>query len=473
MTRVFQVFYFIINFGSFFSTILTPLLYGWFGPEVAFGVPGVFMGIATLVFWMGRKRFVHVKPNPGGKLGAMDFTASVLLFSPVLALIVTVFIEGGHFKPEPIGNMGKLEFYAGYLADYSGHLASASGPYVLTALVLFGLGFLLFNMRQNKQPDNGFLAVTLYAFKNRRRREKGQGFYDVARETFGADAAAGPPAVLRIMLVFSGVSVFWALFDQHASTWIEQARQMDRLLSVPRYLSVYLVVGTIGLALFGGTWLLLWVSNASIPRRVTKLVLGLIAGAGVATGLADLINGEWVEIELEAAQISALNPLMVMMIIPGLNVLVYHPLKERGIEVRPLQKMTVGMFMAAVAFGTGALLQARIEDLAATGGAEVHVLWQVVQYLIMTTAEVLVSVTGLEFAYTQAPRAMKSTIMGFWLLCVTFGNVLVAFVAPMQTILSLSQFFWVFTGLMTVAAAVFAVMAKLYKGQTYLQQANA
>ena len=50
----------------------------------------------------------------------------------------------------------------------------------------------------------------------------------------------------------------------------------------------------------------------------------------------------------------------------------------------------------------------------------------------MTTAEVLVSVTGLEFAYTQAPRAMKSTIMGFWLLCVTFGNILVAFLAPMQ-----------------------------------------
>lgn len=88
----------------------------------------------------------------------------------------------------------------------------------------------------------------------------------------------------------------------------------------------------------------------------------------------------------------------------------------------------------------------------------------------MTTAEVLVSVTGLEFAYTQAPRRMKSTIMGFWLLGVTFGNVLVAFLAPMQTILSLSQFFWVFTGLMVGAALAFMVLAYLYKGRTYLQE---
>jgi hypothetical protein len=59
--------------------------------------------------------------------------------------------------------------------------------------------------------------------------------------------------------------------------------------------------------------------------------------------------------------------------------------------------------------------------------------------------------------------------MGFWLLCVTFGNVLVAFLSPMQTILAQSDFFWVFTALMTGAAIVFAILAKLYKGKTYLQ----
>lgn len=65
MTRVFQWFYFSINFGSTFSTLMTPVLLQWYGPHVAFGIPGVLMAIATLLFWMGRNRFVHVPA--GGK----------------------------------------------------------------------------------------------------------------------------------------------------------------------------------------------------------------------------------------------------------------------------------------------------------------------------------------------------------------------------------------------------------------------
>ena len=127
--------------------------------------------------------------------------------------------------------------------------------------------------------------------------------------------------------------------------------------------------------------------------------------------------------------------------------------------------------MAAVAFAVAAILQ-QIIEAGVDGGDQVHVAWQILQYFIMTTSEVLVSVTGLEFAYTQAPRAMKSTIMGFWLLCVTGGNILVAFLAPMQEILSLSEFFWFFTGLMTVAAIGFALLARSYKGKSYMQTAT-
>jgi POT family proton-dependent oligopeptide transporter len=472
VTQVFQIFYFIINFGSFFSTIITPLLYEWYGPEVAFGVPGILMGIATFVFWLGRNKFIHVPPNPGGRLGLMDFVASTLLFAPIFAVIVAVFVAGHHYEPPSAEGLGAGEFYAEYVTSYLGYIAAESWWYFVIAFALLAAGLAIFNARQKREEDKGFLAVLLYSFKHRAKRKEGQGFFDVARDHFGDEAAEGPPAVLRIALVFSMVSVFWALFDQHASTWIKQAGQMGLTLELPLHTGYYTIAAAIGLALYGGTWLFAYVANRTIPKKVS-LGVGALAIAGfVVAGFLDSSTGEIWELELQKAQISALNPLMVMAIIPGLNVLVYGPLARRGIEIRPLQKMTVGMFTAAAAFAWAAILQQRIEGLV-DSGEQVHVLWQVGQYVIMTTAEVLVSVTGLEFAYTQAPRAMKSTIMGFWLLGVTFGNVLVAFLAPVESILTLSEFFWLFTGLMVAAAFLFMWLAYMYKGKSYLQEAVA
>lgn len=66
ITRIYNWFYFSINFGSFFSTLLTPWLLEWYGPHWAFGVPGVLMAIATFLFWLGRNRFVHIPPSGMG-----------------------------------------------------------------------------------------------------------------------------------------------------------------------------------------------------------------------------------------------------------------------------------------------------------------------------------------------------------------------------------------------------------------------
>ena len=34
-----------------------------YGPSVAFGIPGILMFIATLIFWLGRKQYVRVPPS--------------------------------------------------------------------------------------------------------------------------------------------------------------------------------------------------------------------------------------------------------------------------------------------------------------------------------------------------------------------------------------------------------------------------
>jgi len=60
MPKVFSWFYFSINFGSMISTLLTPVLLDRYGPSVAFGLPGFMMFLATFVFWLGRRKFVHI-----------------------------------------------------------------------------------------------------------------------------------------------------------------------------------------------------------------------------------------------------------------------------------------------------------------------------------------------------------------------------------------------------------------------------
>src|SRR5690606_24506678 len=61
---VYDAFYWTINFGSFFASLLMPIFLREHGPSVAFGIPGILMALATLIFWAGRHKYVHVPPSP-------------------------------------------------------------------------------------------------------------------------------------------------------------------------------------------------------------------------------------------------------------------------------------------------------------------------------------------------------------------------------------------------------------------------
>jgi proton-dependent oligopeptide transporter, POT family len=391
---IFQAFYFIINFGSLFSSLLIPWLWDRFGASVAFGVPGVLMAIATLVFWLGRDRFVHVPPKPGGKLGLMDTISSILLLGTFLHL----FFTGGASWPVRIA----------------------------LSIVFLSAGLAVFAARQRTAPDDGFLAVLLYSLglrvggpppapppertseivppqvAERRSKLRESRLFGPAVQRFGIEAAEGPVAVLNIISVFILVSIFWALFDQHGSSWILQAERMDR-------------------GLFG--------------------------------------------LSVKPSQVAALNPLLVMMLIPVANGLIYPAVEKLGFQATPLRRMTAGMVIASSSFVAVALIQ-HVMDTSPPDS--VHVGWQLIPYLLLTLAEVMVSITGLEFAYTQAPRRMKSTIMGFWLLTVSLGNVLVSVVSLIK--LPPAPFFWVFAALMLGAGLLFGLRAYFYRQQDYVQQ---
>src|SRR5262249_14241147 len=163
--------------------------------------------------------------------------------------------------------------------------------------------------------------------------------------------------------------------------------------------------------------------------------------------------------------VPALNPLMVMVLIPLMNWL-YLRCDRLGVQTTPLRRITVGMFIAASAFVVVALLQAWINYNEEHGLPRIWFAWQIIPYLLITVAQVMVSITGLEFDYTQAPARMKSTIMGFWMLTVSLGNVLVAFLAGFEE-LPRVYFFWTFAGLSFAAGLLFGVRAYFYVQKDY------
>jgi len=92
LTQVFNWFYFSINLGAAASNVLTPILLATVGPWMAFGLPGVLMGIATLLFWMGRNTFIHVPPSGGKKFMEETFSPAGLRALRNLAPLFLVFV---------------------------------------------------------------------------------------------------------------------------------------------------------------------------------------------------------------------------------------------------------------------------------------------------------------------------------------------------------------------------------------------
>ncbi|WP_460733895.1 POT-type proton-dependent oligopeptide transporter [Lysobacter tyrosinilyticus] len=329
---VFDAFYWTINFGSFFASLLMPLFLRSYGPAVAFGIPGVLMFIATVIFWLGRRQYIRVPPTHGQDPHSFFNVARTALVTQA----------EGQARP--------------------GLAVVTFGAVVAAVLLLISMP-LLFGVELPFWPkDFGFVITAclalgvLIAFGGigvsmqleRARGHHPDGTVDSVR------------AVLRIIIVFALTTPFWSLFDQKASTWVLQGKSM----AVPHDL----------------WW---W------PSFLVK----------------------------EAGQMQALNPALVMLIIPFNNFVLYPTLRRIGWEPTALRRMGWGIVFSGIAWVGAGLIQLHID-----AGHSTSLAWQTLPYLLLTFGEVLVSATALEFAYSQATQSMKGVIMAFWYLTSTFGS---------------------------------------------------
>ena len=168
--------------------------------------------------------------------------------------------------------------------------------------------------------------------------------------------------------------------------------------------------------------------------------------------------------EMLASQVSAVwNPLFILLLIPCFSSIVY-PSCGKFFTITPLGKMRFGLWVLGGSFALVSWVQMKID-----AGLHPSVMWQVLACFILTVSEILVSITCLEFAYTQAPKSLKSVVMALFLLTVSLGNYLasgVKFLLVDQNgnfLLSGASEFWFWTILVCISASLFKIVAARYK----------
>uniref|UniRef100_A0A8C3PNU0 Solute carrier family 15 member 1 n=1 Tax=Calidris pygmaea TaxID=425635 RepID=A0A8C3PNU0_9CHAR len=451
-SRFFSIFYLSINAGSLLSTIITPILRaqecGIHSKQrcypLAFGVPAALMAISLVVFIVGSRMYKKVKPQ---------------------------------------GN--------------------------IMVQVSKCIGFAIKNRFRHRSKE----------FPKR------EHWLDWASEKYDKRLIAQTKMVLKVLFLYIPLPMFWALFDQQGSRWTLQATTMDGNF-VGYFLFFFLYV--------------------HLQQTV--------------------------------------NPILIIIMVPVVDAVIYPLIKKCKINFTPLRKITVGMFLASLAFVAAALVQVQIDKtlpvFPAAGQSQikivnlgtdnvainfppplqqvnvkpkgwvsnktwritnavnitmgetsfgnllslsdsdyklfpggrtdkitvirnstnfsvtskslgfgsaytiiidecsggtcnvsysedispntVHMAWQIPQYFILTCAEVVFSVTGLEFSYSQAPSNMKAVLQAGWLLTVAVGNIIVLIVAGASKLSEQWAEYVLFAALLLAVCIIFAVMAYFY-----------
>ena len=264
-------------------------------------------------------------------------------------------------------------------------------------------------------------------------------------EHYGPSVAFGVPGIL----MFLATIIFWAGRHQYAHIPPDKSGVIQELKSPAAWRAILKLSGIYLFVAF--FWSL-------FDQTSSAWVLQ-----------AQHMDRNWMGIEWLPSQIQAINPILILLFIP-LFVYVIYPLLGRCVELTALRKMSIGFFVTVGAF----MISAYIEQLIVQGHTP-PIAWQLLAFVVMTAAEVMVSITCLEFSYTQAPLKLKSLVMGIFLLSVSLGNGFTALVNywiqnPDGTVaLTGPAYYWFFAGVMFIVACLFLFVVGRYRETTYLQ----
>lgn len=154
--------------------------------------------------------------------------------------------------------------------------------------------------------------------------------------------------------------------------------------------------------------------------------------------------------------IQGLNPILILLLLPPIT-LFWHFLARLGLPLKATDKMLIGFVLTGATMAIMSAAGYRAETL-----GRVSVFWEVVPYIMITAAEICISVVGLELAFTAAPHSMKSFVTGCWFLTVFVGNMLNSQITPYYDRLSPGVYFGLFALLMIPVTLAFILIARRF-----------
>src|SRR6202012_1059001 len=264
---------------------------------------------------------------------------------------------------------------------------------------------------------NNFIFISFYALTHLGNKQKGQSWLDVAKAEYDPEKVEGIKAVYRVMSVFFFTLPFWIVWEQNLSEWVLQAAKMDRTI---------------------------------------------------------ISIGSW-HYSMLAGQVQTFNPVFLLLFIPLFDYWGYPLFDKMGLKTTPLRRLGVGLVLTALSFAIIAYAQSMIDH-----GSTPSIWWQIFAYILLSAAEVLVSITGLQYAYTHSPKSMKSTMTGVWYIVVSVGNLITAAVnnnignnGALAKPLAGAGYYWYFDVALVVAFfAVFLVVSPRIKEHSYISDTS-